>query len=89
MEDGEAAATTTGPMTRQAAAHPGLEGSTLSCFSLGERRVGDRSSPSARPSCMPPIHEPSTDFFIPFLVVFGSEVGLQVGRIDEVPPAGM
>lgn len=25
MEDGEAAATTTGPMTRQAAAHPGLE----------------------------------------------------------------
>lgn len=48
-----------------------------------------RSSPSARPSCMAPIHQPSTDPFIPFLVVFGSEVGLQVGRIDEVPPAGM
>ncbi|EDL30022.1 mCG146030, isoform CRA_a, partial [Mus musculus] len=79
MEDGEAAATITGPVMRRVASRPGLEGSTLSCFSLGKRRVGDRSSPSANSSCMAPIRQSSTDPSIPFLVVFGSEVGLQVG----------
>lgn len=39
---------------------------------------------------VPPARHPSINsLLIPFLVVFGSEVGLQVGRIDEVSPVGM
>lgn len=45
---------------------------------MGAAQMGEPCGPDTSP-----------DSSIPFLVVFGSQVGLQVGGIDEVPPTGV